>query len=243
MNAYNLFITFLNTEGFGNLPGFAVLLTGIFAAMLHVLSGPDHLAAVTPLALERKNKYWKIGMAWGLGHVLGMMLIGLLFYFLKDLIPVDKISHYSEKFVGFMLIAIGIWAIYRVKHPKKLTYPHTHQDKIHIHKVEEKNHTHNELTDSKNVFLSFGIGIIHGFAGVSHFILMLPVLGYESKWQSIGYMIGFAVGIVAAMVLYVSILEKISKKSTGKSEKTLTYLQYTGALAAIIIGVLWIFVN
>ena len=216
------------------------IILGFLAALFHVLSGPDHLAAVTPLALERKNKYWKIGMAWGLGHVLGMLLIGLLFYFLKDLIPVEKISGYSEKFVGFMLIAIGIWAIYRIRKPKKLTYPHIHDDSIHIHPAENEAHSHSEIKPS-NVLLSFGIGIIHGFAGVSHFLLMLPVLGYQSKWQSVQYMLGFAIGIVAAMVIYVSILERISKQSISKSKNILEKLQYTGAFAAIIIGIFWIF--
>jgi cytochrome c biogenesis protein CcdA len=216
------------------------IIIGFFAALFHVLSGPDHLAAVTPLALERKNKYWKIGTAWGLGHVLGMLLIGLLFYFMKDLIPVEKISGYSEKFVGFMLIAIGIWAIYRIRKPRKLTYPHHHDELTHIHPIDNDRHTHHKIQPS-NILLSFGIGIIHGFAGVSHFLLMLPVLGYQSKWQSVQYMLGFAIGIVAAMVIYVSVLEKISKQSANKSKNILEKLQYTGAFAAIIIGIFWIF--
>jgi len=219
------------------------LIIGFIAALLHVLSGPDHLAAVTPLALERKNKYWKIGMAWGLGHVLGMLLIGVLFYFLKEIIPVNRVSQYSEKFVGFMLITIGLWAIYRINKPKKLTYPHSHKAIIHIHPASNETHSHDEVKPNNNVLLSFGIGIVHGFAGVSHFILMLPVLGYQSKWQSLEYMIGFAIGIVAAMVLYVSVLEKITTKSKQSSTKILTALQYFGALAALVIGIYWIIIN
>ena len=38
------------------------LFAGIIAAMLHVISGPDHLAAVTPFAIESKRKAWKIGL-------------------------------------------------------------------------------------------------------------------------------------------------------------------------------------
>ncbi len=216
---------------------------GLFAAVFHVLSGPDHLAAVTPLALERKNKYWKIGMAWGLGHVLGMLLIGLLFYFLKNYIPVESISNYSEKFVGFMLITIGLWAIYRINHSKKLAYPHIHNNEVHIHPVETGSHTHTEIKTNGNVLLAFGIGIIHGFAGVSHFILMLPVLGYQTKWESLEYMTGFAIGIILAMVLYVNILEKISRSSQKGSQKILKYLQYGGAFAAILIGVSWLCLN
>ena len=52
------------------------LFAGIIAAMLHVISGPDHLAAVTPFAIESKKKAWKVGLFWGIGHLLGMLSIG-----------------------------------------------------------------------------------------------------------------------------------------------------------------------
>jgi len=222
------------------------LFIGLIAALVHVLTGPDHLAAVTPLVLEKKSKYWKIGLGWGLGHVIGMLLIGLLFYFFKKQIPVEYISENSEKFVGFMLIGIGIWAFYRArKNKSKLVYPHVHQTEnetfIHIHKNDGK-HYHQQKQEH-NVFMSFFIGIIHGFAGISHFILMLPVLGYTSKIDSVLYMMGFAVGIVTAMVLYVSLLFKFSKNFTEKSQKKLVYFQYTGDLFACLIGVYWILVN
>jgi hypothetical protein len=43
------------------------------------------------------------------------------------------------------------------------------------------------------------------------------------------------------MVIYVSILERISKPSVSKSKNILEKLQYTGAFAAITIGIFWIF--
>ena len=51
---------------------------GIIAAVLHVISGPDHLAAVTPFAVESKKKAWN----WIRFMVIGIMLtVGLLFIF------------------------------------------------------------------------------------------------------------------------------------------------------------------
>ena len=63
------------------------LFAGIIAAMLHVISGPDHLAAVTPFAIESKKKAWKVGLFWGVGHLVGMLFIGVLFLLFKELIP------------------------------------------------------------------------------------------------------------------------------------------------------------
>jgi len=82
------------------------LITGTLAAMLHVLSGPDHLAAVAPLAVENRNKTWRIGLFWGLGHIAGMLLIGILMTLFRDFIPVERISEHSEQLVGFILIMI-----------------------------------------------------------------------------------------------------------------------------------------
>ncbi|HPI87444.1 MAG TPA: hypothetical protein PLR01_13805, partial [Bacteroidales bacterium] len=68
------------------------LLTGFLAAAVHVVTGPDHLAAVTPLAIENRKKAWNIGLMWGIGHVAGMLLIGLLYLAFKSMINVEKIS-------------------------------------------------------------------------------------------------------------------------------------------------------
>jgi len=40
------------------------LLLGIVATTLHIISGPDHLAAVTPYAIETKESSWKVGFYW-----------------------------------------------------------------------------------------------------------------------------------------------------------------------------------
>ena len=94
------------------------LVAGTLASMLHVISGPDHLAAVTPLVIETKRKAWRIGLFWGLGHLLGMLLIGVLFLLFKDIIPVESISEYSEQLVAAVLIGVGLWAFYRIFNQK-----------------------------------------------------------------------------------------------------------------------------
>jgi ABC-type nickel/cobalt efflux system permease component RcnA len=119
-----------------NLPFFA----GIAASVLHVVSGPDHLAAVTPLAIETRRKVWKIGLFWGFGHLLGMLLIGVLFLLFKEYIPVEKISEHSEQLVGIVLIAVGLWALFSIFYKSKNhKHPHVHDGEelyIHVHEHE-----------------------------------------------------------------------------------------------------------
>ena len=88
-------------------------LAGIAAGLLHVFSGPDHLAAVAPLASERERGQWLTGLQWGIGHTMGVLLIAALLLLLKEQLPLDAISAYSERMVGASLIMIGGWGVWR----------------------------------------------------------------------------------------------------------------------------------
>ncbi|HBF89077.1 MAG TPA: hypothetical protein DDX39_10585 [Bacteroidales bacterium] len=226
------------------------LFTGIVAAMVHVVSGPDHLAAVTPLAIESKKKSWSVGLSWGLGHTFGMLIIGILFVLFKQYIDIDVISAYGEIIVGFLLIGIGVWAITKIylKHGALIhqhVHPHIHDDELHIHTHshrEKETHVHqHSKTNRQNIFTALGIGIIHGVAGVSHLIAILPTLAFPSKIDSIFYLTGFGGGTIFAMVLFAVILGIISQKSSEHKKQNLhKYMRLVGGAVAIIVGCLWI---
>ena len=231
-----------------NLP----IIAGTLASMLHVISGPDHLAAVTPLVIETKKRAWKIGLFWGLGHLMGMLLIGVLFLIFKDFIPVEKISEYSEQLVSLVLIGVGVWALYRIFYSKKKhLHPHVHKDDEiynHIHKHEHNlneshQHTHNKII-KQNVLSSFSIGFLHGLAGIAHFLLLLPVLSFENKYEGAQYIFGFAIGTVIAMSAYALVLGKITTLSRKTHEKIFFKgVRLSGGLFAIVIGFYWLYLT
>ena len=91
-----------------------ILVTGALAGLFHVLSGPDHLAAVAPLAVDGRRKGWIAGWTWGLGHASGVVVVALLGVLLRELLPpIDILSAWSERVVGAALIGIGLWALSR----------------------------------------------------------------------------------------------------------------------------------
>ena len=52
---------------------------GLAAGLLHVFSGPDHLAAVAPLAADGdRNVTGERACSGGIGHTAGVVLIALL---------------------------------------------------------------------------------------------------------------------------------------------------------------------
>ena len=73
-----------------------IALTGLAAGFIHVITGPDHLAAIAPLSVNNKRSTWLIGFRWGLGHTSGVFIIGMLAMIFREIIPVDLISSYSE---------------------------------------------------------------------------------------------------------------------------------------------------
>ena len=225
------------------------LTAGLLASILHVITGPDHLAAVLPFAIESKKKAWKIGLAWGIGHLLGMITIGLLFVLFKELIPIKKISEHSEQVVGIVLIGIGSWAIYKIfkkqEHHKHL---HIHSENAPIIHKHTHDHTHETAHEHKHpktlkqsYVASFSIGILHGLAGIAHFLLFLPILAFESQIDSILYIVGFALGIILAMTIFTFVIGKIaSSKKSGHNELFFNGMRLSGGLFAIIIGAYWL---
>jgi len=220
-----------------------------------VITGPDHLAAVTPLAIESKKKSWAVGLFWGLGHIVGMLLIGILFLVFKEYIPIELISHYSEQIVGLILVGIGLWAIYKVfnKRISRHQHPHYHEQPtphVHIHSHPHEHvhdhelgpehaHGHKKVIRQNNI-AALGVGTIHGFAGVSHLILLIPTLALPSMADSIMYLSGFAIGTLAAMVLYAVIMGYLGQRSSAmKSPRAFTIVRVVGGLLAIGIGIFW----
>lgn len=223
-------------------------ITGLLASILHVITGPDHLAAVLPFAIESKKKAWKIGLAWGIGHLIGMITIGLLFVLFKELIPVEKISEYSEQLVGIVLIGIGLWAIYKIfKKQEEHKHLHIHSENApiihkhtHVH-TQETTHEHKHPKIIKQSYVaSLSIGVLHGLAGIAHFLIFLPVLAFESQVDSILYIAGFAWGIILAMTIFAFVIGNIAaSEKAGHNELFFNGIRMAGGLFAIIIGIYW----
>lgn len=225
------------------------IFAGIIASILHVISGPDHLAAITPFAIDARQKVWKIGFLWGLGHLSGMLLIGLLFLVFKESIPFEQISEHSEQIVGVVLIALGFWVLYSFYWRKET---HLSTDTQHGEDLLNINEQANsELLDSyaneKNFnkhWSSFGIGVLHGFAGIAHFVLLLPVLGFENQMDSVQYIIGFGLGTVLAMTIYTFLLGRVSTISRRQNSSSIFQtIRFSGGIFAITIGVYWLYLS
>ena len=74
----------------------AVILTGVVAGFVHVVSGADHLIAMVPAAINNPQKALKNSFSWGLGHSSGILLLAFLAIFIKDIKKVKRFILISE---------------------------------------------------------------------------------------------------------------------------------------------------
>jgi hypothetical protein len=211
-------------------------LTGALAGLIHVVTGPDHLAAVGPLAVEGRSRGWVAGWTWGIGHSSGVVVVAVLAVLLRDLLPpIDTISAWSERLVGAALVVVGFWALRRSARVQPA--PHVHgtstHDHIHVQAgprwMRRMGHAH----------ASFCLGVLHGVAGSSHFVGVVPALALHTRMAALTYIAAFAVGSVAAMTAFAAIAGRVGGGAAPHS-RTHRATMATASVAAIITGAVWL---
>lgn len=216
-------------------------ITGLAAGFAHVLAGPDHLAAIAPLAVRRPVRAWLPGARWGVGHSAGVTFVGLLSLWLRDLIPVDLISSWGERFVGVMLFGIGLWALRRALKSNVHTHEHEHDGDRHVHiHVHKHPSKHREPAAHLHTHVAFGIGTLHGLAGSSHFLGVLPVLAFPTRVEAFSYLIAFGVGTVAAMAAFSWGIGRVAASCSVRGMKVYRGLMGACAVGAMVVGCYWL---
>ena len=217
------------------------ILTGILAGSIHVFAGPDHLAAIAPLSLDSKKSSWQIGMRWGIGHTTGVFIVGAIALLLREFIHIESLSAYSERLVGIVLIGIGLWGFYNSFNRKVHAHEHTHDGKTHIHlHYHLLKNPHNERKVHKHTHAALSVGIIHGLAGSSHLLGILPALAFSTRIEALLYLSFFGIGTIAAMIIFSSTMGYIAFRFEKFSFKYYQWLLYGFSGIAVCVGVFWL---
>jgi hypothetical protein len=195
---------------------------GLLAGLVHALSGPDHLSAVAPLVIGEPRRRWRTGLLWGVGHSLGLWTVGLLALALRGVLPIGGLSSWSERLVGAVLIGVGLWGLRRAFAAR---LPHAHGGEIR-----------GARTGSAVVW----IGGLHGLAGSSHILGLLPALALPSPAASLGYVVGFGLGAVAAMIAFSSAFGLVAARITSRGLRAYQALLASFSLAAVVVGGYWL---
>lgn len=228
------------------MPMFAAALTGFTAGCVHGLSGPDHLAAIAPVAFTSRTRPWLAGAHWGCGHALGVALVGGIFLGLRDTAVVSRLVASCEQLAGFVLIAIGLYGLRLALSKHVHSHEHVHDELAHVHfHTHPGADAHPAVSRHANPHFhshsAFVVGTLHGFAGGSHFWGVLPALAFPSAPQSVAYLAAYAGGCIAAMAGFSVVLSRLAS-SLSEQRRVGVYRVTLGVLSVFAtgIGVAWV---
>ncbi|MGE0325947.1 MAG: High-affinity nickel transporter [Polyangiaceae bacterium] len=194
------------------------LVAGLAGGAIHALSGPDHLAAVAPLSLGNRRSGLLAGLDWGMGHGAGVILIGGLALLARDTLSIHLVSGWSEFGVGFLLLALGAWAGWKGYQAWR-----SRGAELHSHQHRKRGAT-------------FGVGALHGSAGASHLIGILPATGLSTVGAA-SYLLAYFLGATLAMMLIGSVAGELAQRGGWKLRPL---LMFAAAAVACVVGVGWI---
>ena len=170
---------------------------GSLLGMRHALE-PDHLAAVSTLVSDERSSYKAalLGMCWGLGHTASLVVVGIALVVLRAEMPAH-VSDMFELVVAFMLVGLGLRAIYHAARqgPKGPAHVHHHGHIVHTHPATPA-HVHiGRWTLARRPLL---VGMVHGLAG-SGALTALVLTTLPTTTARLTYMALFGLGSTVGM--------------------------------------------
>jgi len=189
-------------------------------------------------------------MLWGLGHAGGVLLVGIAALVLREVLPLERLSASSERLVGLVLVGIGVWGIRQAARHRVHVHEHGHDGHRHAHAHVHPRHTahhgashaHGDAAAHTHAptRAAFGVGILHGLAGSSHFLGILPALALPTRSVAIAYVVAFGAGTIAAMTLFAALIGWVAKRFSKGGARLYRALLYTCGGAAITVGIVWL---
>ena len=212
------------------------IIAGFLAGSAHVISGPDHLAALAPIALDVPKSARSMGIRWGVGHGIGVLLLGGLGILTKETFDLNLISAWSEFMVGFILIGVGLWAFYKAKGIVIHSHPHDHSESAHEHvHIHTQTEEHTHQTHHGHAHTAFWVGMLHGSAGGGHLLGVLPSLALDTVDACL-YLGSYFIAAVLSMAIFATVLGYISSR---QGPQALQKLMYGVSLLVLGIGGMW----
>lgn len=163
---------------FADMPAPLTILSIGFLLGLKHATDADHVVAVTTIVARERNlkKAAMVGMSWGIGHTLMIMVVGVAIILFQLSIP-PRIQNLFELSVAIALVILGI---------------------LTLTGISERFHTHDFARP-------FVVGLIHGLAGSSA-IALLILGSITDTITAILYLGIFGVGTIVGMMTVTTIL-------------------------------------
>ena len=199
------------------------LFLGFFLGMRHATDA-DHVVAIATIVSREHSIAGSalIGAAWGIGHTITVMAVGIAIIFGGVIIP-PRLGLSMEFAVGIMLVLLGVFTLTGMgrvfgaaRDPQLHDHVHAHGDYVHRHPHGHGPDDHGHASDRTPLarldhswlgslppyhwLRPFVVGLVHGLAGSAAIALMVLTI-IRDPGLAIGYLLLFGVGTVGGMML------------------------------------------
>ena len=186
--------------GLGRGGGLTIALIVALLLGLRHATDPDHLTAVSTLALSDDRhgagRAGRLGLCWGLGHATTLVAFGIPALLLRRYLP-EALQEAAEALIGAVIIALALRLLIRWRRGYFHAHPHRHGEQWHTHPhVHETpgiagrhggqsvahaeplahgpHHTHPHQEHlGRSPLTAYGIGLVHGLGGSAAVTLLL----------------------------------------------------------------------
>lgn len=220
------------------------LLVALLLGLRHA-TDPDHLTAVSTLVLSDgrgRGRALRLGLAWGLGHAVTIVALGLPVVLLGRALP-DTAQRAAEVGIGLVIAGLAVRLLARWRRGYLHVHVHEHDGRRHAHphvheRVAARPHPHaHEHTHPEDLGrtprAAFGIGLAHGVGG-SAGVGILLIGAISSEVEAVVALVLFAAATAISMALVSSLLG--AALATGPLQRRVASLTPGFGTVALLFG-------
>jgi nickel/cobalt transporter (NicO) family protein len=191
-----------------------VALAGVGSGALHAVAGPDHLLSLAPMSLARPRGAWKLGLIWGLGHAVGVLVAASMLMFVLSAVQLEGVDRWAERVAAVALIAMGLAGMRRVG------AQHGGPDSSFVRRG------------------AFLVGLVHGVTGAAALLLILPTAISGTGLEKALFLGGFSFGSTVAMGALTAGLSALAKARRVSSAFS-RHLPRVASALSVVLGGAW----
>eukprot|EP00667_Euglena_gracilis_P012896 EG_transcript_13268 len=232
--------------------------SGLTMGLLHVVTGADHLAALASLSVGQSWRSFSLGVRWGLGHSVGLLLCTVVFMYLGEA-TVCRFGEFNDYVVGAVMILLGVFqctrnfCLPRQRRWQTLEADVEEADDEMMQPAEglglEEPHRHEVTPDADSYrreqdkqaccgfrvtgLLALGVGIVHGIAGPGGVLGVLPAVALGVTLPAWVYLFSFFFASTLTMGLFAACYGEL----TSKCPSALRVLILASASFSVVVGV------
>jgi hypothetical protein len=192
--------------------------TALLLGVIHALE-IDHMMAVTAFVSRRPTlaTSFRFGLRWGIGHSLAVFVAGAIILATGRRWAAGM-ETILEGAVGVALVGVGIWSVRTARN-------------LHPHQPGEHRAQGHAVAS---------LGVMHGLAGTTAVVALLPVTLLPGRVLGIAYLACFGVGVTAGMAAFALVAAAAMRRAAAGAPAAVERIARWAGAGGIAVGLWWL---